>query len=138
MPRDLDVLAAIPLFQGLSKRELRRVLAESQEERFREGREIVTQGSSGGRFFVITSGRATVSKRGRKIASLRPGDYFGEISILDKGPRSATVKAETEMWVRSISSWNFLSLLEEEWPMTRKILLALCQRIRDLETSPTH
>lgn len=135
---ELDVLGSIPLFEGLSKKELRRVLAESQEERFGAGREIVSEGAQGGRFFVITSGRAVVTRRGRKLGSLRAGDYFGEISILDKGRRSATVTAETDLYARAISSWNFLSLLEEEWPMTRKILLALAGMIRELEVSPTH
>lgn len=135
---DLEVLASIPLFEGLSKKELRRVLAESQEERFASGREIVSEGSPGGRFFVITSGRAAVTRRGRKLGSLRAGDYFGEISILDKGTRSATVKAETDVYARAISSWNFLSLLEEEWPMAKKILVALARMIRELEASPTH
>lgn len=135
---DLDFLGSIPLFQGLSKKELRTVLKQSEEERFASGREIVTAGDPGGRFFVITSGRAGVFVGGSKKKSLGAGDFFGEMAILDRRRRGATVKAETEVRARTITSWNFLSLLEENWPMTKKVLLALTERIRDMEESLTH
>lgn len=136
--RNLDILASVPLFAGLAKKELRHLLNETQEERFPAGKVIVTEGGQGGRFFVIVSGRASVISGKKVIATLGSGDSFGEVSIIDKGPRTATVKAETELRALTITSWNFLALLEENWTMTRKILVQLCDRIRRFDVSPTN
>lgn len=133
-----NFLGKVPLFEGLTKKELKSVLRECEEEVFSQGQDIVVQGKSGGRFFLILEGRAKVTIGGRARGTLGPGDAFGEISIIDKKPRSATVTAETPIKALAITSWNFLSILQENWPITNKILQQLCARVRENEKSVTH
>lgn len=134
--RAIDVLGKVPLFHGLSKRELEHIFRETEEETFSAGTRIVSEGESGGRFFVLLEGRASVSIGDRKRGRLGPGDFFGEMSLIDGQPRSATVTADSYVVARSIAPWNFLALLEENWPMNRKVLVALTRRIREMEKSP--
>ena len=134
--RAIDVLGKVPLFQGLSKRELEHIFRETEEETFSAGTRMVREGESGGRFFVILDGKATVTVNGRKRGTLGPGDFFGEMSLLDGQPRSATVTADSYLVARSIAPWNFLALLEENWTMNRKVLVSLTRRIREMEKSP--
>lgn len=140
MPKrsELSILRSVPLFEGMSDRNLRVVLREAKEDVFSPGQTIVKEGQAGGRFYVIIEGRAAVLTGSRKRATLGSGAFFGEISLLDRGTRSATVTAETHIRALSIASWNFLSLLEENWGMARKVLVQLCARIRNLERSLTH
>jgi CRP/FNR family cyclic AMP-dependent transcriptional regulator len=134
----VDLLSSVPLFEGLSKKELRTVVKEAEEEVFNPGRDIVAEGKSGGRFYLIVSGRAKVSQGGRGRATLGPGDFFGEMSILDKGPRSATVTADSRVEALSIASWNFLALMQENFSIARKVMQHLSERIREKERSLTH
>lgn len=130
-----DVLGKVRLFEGLTKRDLRHVAHETREQWFQPGQTIVAEGQSGGAFYVIVEGRAVASVNGRKRGKLGPGDAFGEISVIDRSPRSATIEAETRVRTLAISSHNFMSLLEEHFPMTQKILLGLCARVRELDKS---
>jgi CRP/FNR family cyclic AMP-dependent transcriptional regulator len=131
------LLSKVPLFEGLSKKELRSVAKELQEETFNSGQDIVTAGKPGGRFYLIVDGQAKVIKGDRARSTLGPGDYFGEISIIDKGPRSATVRADSYVRALSIASWNFLSVLEENFSIARKIMETLCARVRESDRSLT-
>lgn len=135
--KDLEFLARVPLFEGLSKADLRRILAETKEELYSSQQTIVREGSAGGRFYLILEGRGNVVINNRKVGKLGPGDYFGEMSLIDKQPRSATVVAETNIRALSLASWNFLALLEEHWALTRKVMSGLCSRIRTLDRSTT-
>lgn len=139
MPEKLKMesLQRIPLLAGLSKADIKRVLAETQLERFPKGQVIVSEGDPGGRMFVIVEGLAKVTVGGRKRKTLGPGDHFGEISLLDKGRRSATVSAETEVTALSLTSWNFLALLKEHWSMSAAVLKGMASMIRDLDSDPT-
>ena len=138
MAKSDALLARVPLFEGLSKKELRSIAKELQEETFNEGQDIVTAGKAGGRFYLIVDGRAKVIKGDRtRTTTLGPGDYFGEMSIIDKGPRSATVRAESYVRALSIASWNFLSVLEENFSIARKIMETLSARIRESDKSLT-
>ncbi len=128
-----EVLRSVPLFEGLSKSELKHIAGEAREELFSPGQDIITQGQTGGPFFCITEGRADVYVDGDKTADLGPGSYFGEMALLDGSPRSATIRAETHVKALAISSWNFLAILEENWDLTKKILGQLSSRIRELE-----
>ena len=132
------LLAKVPLFQGLSKKELRSVARECEEETFNAGQDIVAAGKAGGRFYLIIDGQAKVVSGNRTKASLGPGDFFGEISIIDKGPRTATVTAVGYVRALSIASWNFLSVMEENFSIARKIMQTLCGRIRENDKSLTH
>ncbi len=130
---DMDMLKEVPLFSELSKAHLKFIMKESNPELYSPGRSMVKEGDPGGRFYVIFEGRADVFVRGRKKATLGPGNYFGEMSILDKHPRSATVKATTHVRARSLASWNFLAALEENPTMAKKLLTHLSSRVRALE-----
>lgn len=130
---DLQLLKRVPLFEGLSKSDLKSVLKETNSESFPAGRMIVREGSAGGRFFLIIQGLAKVSINGRIRSTLGPGDFFGEMSLIDRSPRSATVIAETRVDALSLASWNLLALLEEHWALTHKVLKVLAARIRELD-----
>ncbi|HVF12851.1 MAG TPA: cyclic nucleotide-binding domain-containing protein [Actinomycetota bacterium] len=130
---DTNLLKRVPLFEGLSRSDLKAVLKETNAETFPAGRVIVKEGSAGGRFFLIIEGLAKVSINGRTRTTLGPGDFFGEMSLIDRSPRSATVTAETGVQALSLASWNLLALLEEHWALTHKVLKVLAARIRELD-----
>ena len=132
-----DVLKSVPLFQGLSKGELKDVASQAREELYSPGQDIITEGQSGGPFFCITEGRAEIFVGGKKIGDYGPGSSFGEMALLEGGKRSATVRAETHVKALAITSWNFLALLQDNWDLTKKILVTLSQRVRDLESEPS-
>lgn len=131
-----DVVATlkrVPLFSQCSDRELREIAKDTREELFSAGQDIVTEGSTGGPMFIILEGRAKVIIGGRTRRTFEPGSYFGEMALIDKGPRSATIRAETQVKAVSITSWNFLSLLESNWKLAHKVMSGMAQRIRELD-----
>lgn len=136
MPKDpVTLLAKVPLFEDLSKKDLRSIEEAAREVEFAAGRTIVEQGSSGVAFHLILSGKATVKVGGRSKAKLGPGDYFGEISLIDRGPRSASVVAESKVTTLSLASWNFMQIVDSTPTIGRKLLVGLCRRIRETETA---
>ena len=130
-----EVLAGVPLFQGLSSRHLKRIrdLAESAD--YRAGASLVKQGAPGEGFFVILEGLAKVVVGRRTINRLRPGDYFGEISLLDGGARTASVVSETPMKVLLIDRARFLKLLQAEGGIAVALLEGLARAIRRTDRS---
>ena len=132
------MLASVGLFEGLSKRELSQVQSASRDVEFPAGQVIVTEGESGVGFHMIVEGKVKVTIHGRRRNTLGPGSFFGELSLIDKGPRTATVTAETQVRTLSIASWEFLPLLDQNPGMARKILLEMCRRLRESERSHTH
>jgi CRP/FNR family transcriptional regulator, cyclic AMP receptor protein len=133
-----DVLSTVDLFQSLSKRELQRLMATAKELSFGEGDLVVKEGDEDGRFFLLLEGDAHVVRGKKTLATLGPGDYFGEISLLDGEPRSANVVAKSPLRTLSLARWNFRPLLEEHPPIARKVLLEMCRRVRELDRSPDH
>lgn len=138
VPSPIETLRGVALFQGLSKRELRAILEVAKEVEFAAGRRIVSEGKSGAGFHLILEGSAKVSARGRTFRRLGPGEYFGEISLIDGGPRTATVTAETGLRTLSLASWDFMPILERHSSIATKLLVEMCRRLRALESSPTH
>jgi CRP/FNR family cyclic AMP-dependent transcriptional regulator len=134
----LSMLASVPLFEGLSRRELTTVYEAGKEVTFDEGKPIVEEGATGAGFHLILEGEAAVLVGGRKRASLGPGDYFGEMALLDGGPRSATVKAMTPVHTLTLASWAFVPLVDKNPPIARKLLVELSRRLRNLERSLQH
>jgi CRP/FNR family transcriptional regulator, cyclic AMP receptor protein len=130
-----DVLGSLPLFSGLSKGELKHIAAEAREELYSPGQDIVTQGQSGGPFFCITEGRVDVVRDGKKVGEQGPGSAFGERSLFEGGPRTATIRAQTHVKALAIASWNFLAILEDNWDLTKKILAELSRRLSEAEGS---
>lgn len=132
-PTRLD-LSSIWLFATCNERELRLVRRQLAEVTAPAGTVLCEEGAVGREFFFVVDGRASVRRGGRKVALLGPGDYFGELSLLDRGPRSATVVADTDMVLLNMSQREFSTLLESIPPLARKLLSAMAARLRDADT----
>jgi CRP-like cAMP-binding protein len=132
---DIDLLAGVPLFADLSAADLKRIASVAKRMRYREGAVVVEEGSTGGRFFVIQSGSARVVVRDRSRTTLGPGAYFGELSVLDGQPRTASVVAAEPLEVWSIADFNFRPLLKDRPALALKLLAALTARLRRVENS---
>ena len=134
----ISKLGSVPIFEGLSKRELDAIYRVAKEIDFEPGHAILEEGSTGVGFHLILEGRADVVVGDRKRATLGPGDYFGEMSLLDGGPRSATVRTSTRVRTLALTSWAFLPLLDKTPSIAKKMLVELSRRLRALEKSLQH
>ena len=128
-----ELLAAVPVFAGLSRRQLSKLVGNSKETRHHAGHELAREGEGSLALHLVTSGTATVSVRGDNKRTLKEGDYFGEISLIDGKPRSATVTAETELTTLAVPHVAFQRLLEEEPGFAAGLLKLLCARLREAE-----
>jgi CRP/FNR family transcriptional regulator, cyclic AMP receptor protein len=126
----VERLKSVPLFSGCSARELGSLSQFLRVVEFPAGREIVKEGATGTGLHVLMDGQTKVVVRNRTRLRLGPGDFFGEISLLDRGPRTATVVAETPVRTLSLSSWNFRAALKEHPTMAIKMLEELAGRVR--------
>lgn len=130
----IDHLASVPLFASCSKRDLQRIAKASNEITIEEGQQLVDQGDLGKEAFVILEGSAAVRRNGRKFATLGPGDTVGELSLLDKGPRTASVTADTPIKALVLTSREFTGLLDEIPGLSHKVMAGLASRIRELDS----
>ena len=130
-------LKGVPLFSGVRDRELKRLANVMRESRFNEGDVIATEGRSGIGFFLIEEGNASVSLHGEIIRTLGPGDYFGEIALIDEGPRSASVTASTDLRCRGMAAWEFRSFVQEHPEVAWPLLQTLASRLREAEDRGT-
>ena len=133
----VELLAQVDLFVDLSPVELRKVVALAKPLEFSEDEEVTEEGTPGGRFHVIESGCAKVVRGGRTVARLEPGDYFGELSLIDGCPRSASVIACEPMKTWSIAEWNFRPLLKADGSIAYKLLVKVIERFRTVQRSST-
>jgi CRP/FNR family transcriptional regulator, cyclic AMP receptor protein len=133
----VDFLGNVPLFSGLTKKELRAVHAQTKEVTFKPGSVIMAEGDKGGRFYLLLEGTAVIEIGGRRILEAGPGDHFGEISLLDGGPRTATIVAETPVRALSLASFNFRPLVAGNPQIAYKLLVEACRRLRAAENEPT-
>ena len=132
--RARDVLTQVPLFAGMPSRFLKRIAGEMDEQRYMEGATIVRKGEPGDVFYVLVEGEARVTdENGKRLAQLIPGDFFGEISLMDGGPRTATVVSETPLTALALSRKDFISMLEAEPHVTVGLLKHSAQLLRRLE-----
>jgi len=129
----IKYLERVPHFEACSTRQLRAVADIAKVVEVPERTVLTRQGEPGDEFFIIIDGTALVTLSMQKGHRLRPGEFFGEMSLVDGEPRSATVKAETDLRVLVISRVNFWQLLREVPELTQKMLVNLSRRIRDLE-----
>lgn len=130
-----EVIAAlkqVPLFQGMSDKELSRVAEISKEVSHPAGKTILEEDHSAVGFHLILSGEAEASQGGVAIGTMGPGAYFGEMSLIDGKPRSASVVAKGDLRTLAIPAWNFNRLLDDHPDMMRALLVALSERIRTL------
>jgi CRP/FNR family cyclic AMP-dependent transcriptional regulator len=131
----IDHLSQVPLFSALSRRELALVAKRAEDVVVPAGKVLVSEGDTGNQFFVIMSGTAKLTRRGRKIATLGPGDSFGELALLDKHPRNATAIAETPMELVVIGQREFAGLIDDVPGFARKLLAAMAARLRAADMS---
>jgi CRP/FNR family transcriptional regulator, cyclic AMP receptor protein len=129
-------LAQAPLFAALPKRHLRRLARSSGVLHRDEGSAVVKEGAAGSVFFVILDGRVKVVRKGRTIARLKAGDFFGEMALLDDHPRVASVVTEEPSRFLTLSAREFRATLEEEPALARRILREMAARLRELEKPP--
>jgi CRP-like cAMP-binding protein len=128
------VLAGMPLFAGVPKRHMRKIATLTREHRFHAGAVIVRHGERGDGFFVVLEGTASVLRAaGLPPLTLGPGDYFGEIALIDGAERTATVVAKTEVWCLRLGSAAFFKLLRAEPEIAILLLKQLAGRIRELQ-----
>jgi CRP-like cAMP-binding protein len=129
-PKSLD-LKRIWLFSNCSASELKKIRTLFDEVETTQWHVLVEEGQPGTEFFLIVRGRAVVTRKGRTVATLKPDDYFGELSLLDRQPRSATVVCETDMDLLVLSQRNFDRLLRSAPTMVNKLLRAMVNRLRE-------
>jgi CRP-like cAMP-binding protein len=134
--RFVDHLGSVPLFSQCSKGDLAKIARLADEIDVPAGREMITEGDVGHEAFVIVDGKAEVTRAGEKLTTLGPGDPFGEMALIDRTPRNASVTALTPMKVLVIGQREFAGLLDEVPDFRRSILASLASRLRekDLQT----
>jgi len=132
--RGREAMARVPLFASLSPRQLRRLADLTEEQRYMAGATIVREGETGDTFYVILEGEAKVVRgKGRVLNHLYPGDFFGEISLLDGGPRTASVVSATPLTMLALSRDAFLRLLRQEPAVATKLLQHAARLLRRIE-----
>lgn len=130
----LQVLRHVPLFAELDERELGQIGRLFKERRFSAGETVVKEGSGGAVFFLIETGSASVSFRGHERARLGPGDYFGELALIDEGVRSASIVATEDLTCYGLTFWDFRPLVQQNAAIGWKLLQALAKRLRAAES----
>ncbi len=132
-PEIVQALSSTDLFAGLSKKALNAIAAQARVVNHPEGRDITEEGGGAAGFHLIRSGTASVTVHGAPRPDLGPGSYFGEISMIDGKPRSATVHATSPVTTISLASWAFHPILDEHPEVTKGLLKVMCARLRAAE-----
>jgi CRP-like cAMP-binding protein len=130
VPVSTDLLRQVEIFEGLSDRDLKRIAGSFKQRVFPAGETIATEGDRGVGFFVIGEGLVDYSIGGENVGTGGPGDYFGEVALIDDGPRSATVTASTEVTAYGLTSWEFRPLVEESAGIAWGLLQVMAKRLR--------
>lgn len=131
--RSATALAAVPLFSEFSRRHLERLAADTDELTFGPGEPVVREGELGETLFVVLEGEGRVVRGGRKVGTVLPGDFFGELAAIDAQPRSASVVAVTPMRVLRLFRRHLMALLKDEPHVTLKLLDGIVRRFRQVE-----
>ncbi len=129
----LELVQRVPLFADLERRELQGLASSLKERTYEDGEMIASEGQSGVGFFVIEDGEARVTVRGQERGRLGPGDYFGEVALIDDGARTATVTAASPLRCYGITAWEFRPLVESNAGIAWKLLKAMARRLREAE-----
>lgn len=138
LDRRSELLAACPLFRGIDQHGLAGLAEVATAVDFPAGHVIARQGEIGTGFFVVVEGMVKVVRDGAAIAHLGPGEFFGELSVLDRMPRNATVAAETATTCLALASWDFDKVLLEQPALTLSILRGVATRLREVTDSTRH
>ncbi len=135
MPRRSAVpdLAEVPLFSACSKKDLQLISKRTERVQVPPGKVLVREGAAGAEFFVILEGTAEVTRHGRRVAILGPGDFFGDLALLDRAPRNATVTAKTDMELAVLGQREFAAMIDEVPGFAHKLLSGLAHRLREFD-----
>lgn len=125
-----EFLARVPVFAQCTAAEIHAIAAVAQESLFQPDQIIVTQGTPGQAFYLILAGRVEILRDGVSLGAFSAGDFFGEMSLLDSAPRSATIRAVDQTSCLMLSSWDFKALLEQHPSIAIKLLEVLSRRLR--------
>lgn len=131
-------LRQVPLFRGLADASLARLSERTTDVAFPAGQPIVQQGQVGNGLFVVVTGNARVTTGGRELARLGPGDVIGELSVVDQGPRTATVVADGPVTCLALASWDVLELIDADPRLARNLLAELANRLRAADVLVGH
>jgi CRP-like cAMP-binding protein len=129
-----SILQSVPLLQNLDRRDVERLARSLSERTFSAGTVMTQEGQKGVGFFVILDGIAKVSVGGEERRTLGSGDYFGEVALLDDGPRTATITAATDVRCAGLTSWQFRPFVEEHPQVAWTLLETLAGRLRDAQS----
>ena len=124
-----DLIKRVPLFASASRHELEEIASIADEIDLPEGREIITEGDTGREFFVLVEGTAEVARGGKKVASIGPGDFFGEIALISRTPRNATITTTSPVRALVITDRAFRHLLDHSPQIAVAVLTALAERL---------
>jgi CRP-like cAMP-binding protein len=128
-----EVLAKVPLFSMLPKKELAQLVREAHDQTFPAGTVVTDEGRVGVSFGVIVEGQASVSVHGRQVRTLGPGDYFGEMALIDRSQRSAKITAETDVRCLMFVSWVFRPFAMQHPESAWALLEIMVKRVREAE-----
>jgi CRP/FNR family cyclic AMP-dependent transcriptional regulator len=133
----LGKLGAVPLFSGLKDKQLKTILASSKKIDYPEGKTIVTEGEMGVAFYLILSGKVEVKRKGKVLAKLGNGNFFGEMSLLDNHPRSSDVVAVEPTSCLVLSAWTFQGKVKSDNELAFNLITALVHRLREADKALT-
>ncbi len=134
MSAPIETLRTVPLFAELDERALEQLARQMHERRFPEGADVTSEGAGGAGFFVIAEGNADVAVAGEHRASIGPGDFFGEIALIDTGLRSASITASTDLLCYGLTAWEFRPFVEENPKVAWALLQTLARRLREAQS----
>src|SRR5262245_60923559 len=124
------MLRKVPLFAGLDDKELLEIASSMRERSCKAGDTVTQEGAGGVGFFVVQEGQADVTVGGQSKGSVGPGEYFGEIALINESPRTATLTASTDMVCYGMTPWDFRPLVESNSTIAWKLLTAMAEKMR--------
>jgi CRP/FNR family transcriptional regulator, cyclic AMP receptor protein len=124
------MLKRVPLFAGLDNKEIQQIADSMRERHFKAGDTVTQEGAGGVGFFVVESGEADVTVGGETRGTVGPGDYFGEIALINESPRTATITARTDMACYGMTPWDFRPLVETNSTIAWKLLTAMAEKLK--------
>ena len=133
MPASQELIQQVPLFSELDKKDLQGLASSMKERTFEAGDTVASEGQTGVGFFIIEDGEATVTVGGEELGTMKAGDSFGEVALIDDGARTATITAKTPLKCYGITSWEFRPLVEENADLAWKMLQEMAKRLRAAE-----
>jgi CRP/FNR family transcriptional regulator, cyclic AMP receptor protein len=134
-PPSVEQLQKIPLFANLKPRELERLSTSFKERTFEPGESVAEEGEAGAGFFFIDTGEAVVKVGNDERGRLGPGDYFGDVALIDMGTRTASVVADSELHCYGLTFWDFRPLVESDSRIAWPLLQVMAKRLREAEAA---